>query len=96
MQKIQQTIPKIGTINKNKEYVIDELNKHNITFFSFTFANYESMGPLATSFFIKSNNVPAINDPKILSKLPKPALIAYHKAYNNTQMKTLFKSSNIG
>ena len=78
------------------ESIIQELNEQNITLFPLTFDKYGSMGPLATSYFLNSDNVPSITDPKILSKLPKPALINYQKARRNTRMRSLFKSANIG
>ena len=54
------------------------------------------MGPIAESYFINEENVPEITEKSKLSRLSKPALIAYQKARQNTKMKALFKKSNKG
>ena len=95
-KKYNRPAQKVAKIMTSGESIIQELNEQNITLFPFTFDKYGSMGPLATSYFLNSDNVPSITDPKILSKLPKPALINYQKARRNTRMRSLFKSANIG
>ena len=80
------------------EAIIHELNEQNITLLPFTFDDFGSMGPLATSYFFDNKNTPSITDKKILSKFPAPALKAYKKGCSHlqTKMNTLFKAANKG
>lgn len=86
----------VGSTYISGETIIHELNKQNITLLHFTFDDYVSIVPLVTEYYQNSNNNPSMIGPTILSKFPKPALIAYQTAQNNTQMRRIFKASNIG
>ena len=95
-KKYDRPNQKIEKIMTSGEAIINELNNQNITLLPFTFDNFGSMGPTAESYFINEENVPEITEKSKMSRLSKPAIIAYQKARQNTKMKALFKTSNKG
>ena len=71
------------------------INDQNITLLPFTFDDFGSMGPLATSYFFDGNKVPSITDKNKLSKFPDSILKAYKRGREHLKTKkySLFKSA---
>ena len=84
-KKYDRPNQKIEKIMTSGESIINEPNNKNITLLPFTFDNFGSMRPIPASYFIDGDKFQKKTGKTKLSRLSKPALIAYQKARENTK-----------